>query len=249
MSSLTSMQGKVITITGAASGIGLALAHLLDSRGATLSLADVNIAGLNAVLDSMQGKTHIATVVDVRKSAEVNAWIEKTIKELGRIDGAANVAGVHTGKNSGLADETEEHWDLTMDVNAKGVFLCMRAQLKVMTDGSSIVNAASVAGIRGVAYSSLYSASKHAVVGLTRSAAKENGHRNIRVNAIAPGTIDTPMITQIENGMGRAAATSHQLLDRKAQPEEVASVMAFMLSDEASFVTGSIWCADGGWHT
>lgn len=249
MSSSSSVQGKVITITGAASGIGLALSRLLAGRGAILSLADVDNAGLDAALGSLPGKGHITTVVDVRKSAAVNAWIEKTVKELGKIDCAANVAGVHTGKGSGLADETDEHWDLTMDVNAKGVFFCMRAQLKAMTDGGSIVNAASVAGIRGVAYSSLYSASKHAVVGMTRSAAKENGHRRIRINAIAPGTIDTPMITQIEDGMGRAAVTSHQVLDRKGKAEEMASVMAFMLGDEASFVTGSVWCADGGWHS
>ena len=136
-----------------------------------------------------------------------------------------------------------------MDVNAKGVFFCMRAQLKAMADGGTIVNAASVAGIRGVANSSIYATSKHAVVGMTRSAARENGSRRIRINAIAPGIIDTPMIQKIEEGTGRVAATSQQALDRKAQPEEMATVIAFLLGDEASFVTGSVWSADGGWHS
>ncbi|MCJ1300727.1 hypothetical protein MMC08_003524 [Hypocenomyce scalaris] len=247
MSSST-VQGKVIAITGAASGIGLALARLLASRGAILSLADVNQAGLDAAIKSLQGKGHIETVVDVRKSSEVNAWIEETVKELGKLDGGANLAGVHTGK-AVLADETDEHWDFTMDVNAKGVFFCMRAQLKAMADGGTIVNAASVAGIRGVANSSIYATSKHAVVGMTRSAARENGSRRIRINAIAPGIIDTPMIQKIEEGTGRVVATSQQALDRKAQPEEMATVIAFLLGDEASFVTGSVWSADGGWNS
>ena len=108
MSSST-VQGKVIAITSAASGIGLALARLLASRGVILSLADVNHAGLDAAINSIQGKGHITTVVDVRKSSEVNAWIEKTVKELGKLDGGANLAGVHTGKGAVLADETDEH--------------------------------------------------------------------------------------------------------------------------------------------
>jgi len=246
---MSAVQGKVIAITGAASGIALAVSRLLASRGAILSLADLNQSGLDATLSSLEGKGHITTVVDVRKSSEVNAWIEKTVKELGKLDGGCNLAGVHTGKGATLANETDEHWDFIMDVNAKGVFYCMRAQLNAMSDGGSIVNAASVAGIRGLANSSLYVASKHAVVGMTRSAARENGSRNIRINAIAPGVIDTPMVQKIEEGMGHEMQTKQQALDRKAKPEEMAAVIAFLLGDEASFVTGSIWSADGGWHS
>jgi len=243
------MNGKVIAITGAGSGIARATAKVLASRGAVLSLADRDQSGLDETMKSLEGSKHIATVLDVRKPAEIEAWMEKTVKELGKLDGACNLAGVHTGKGKILAEETDENWDFIFDVNAKGVFQCMRSELNHMNDGGSMVNAASVAGIKGIPNSSIYVASKHAVVGMTKSAARENGHRNIRINAIAPGAINTPMVDKIEASMGTSMNTSVQCLDRKAQPEEMANVIAFMLSDEASFVTGSVWSADGGWHT
>jgi NAD(P)-dependent dehydrogenase (short-subunit alcohol dehydrogenase family) len=246
---MANMNGKVVAITGAGSGIARALAKVLASRGAILSLADRDQEGLNDTLKALEGSKHIATIVDVRSTSEIEAWIDKTVKQLGKLDGAANLAGVHTGKGKVLAEETDENWDFIFDVNAKGVFKCMRSELNHMAEGGSIVNAASVAGIRGIPNSSIYVASKHAVVGMTKSAARENGHRNIRVNAIAPGTIDTPMVQKIEAGIGSRLNTKVQCLDRHAQPEEMATVIAFMLSDEASFVTGACWSADGGWQT
>jgi NAD(P)-dependent dehydrogenase (short-subunit alcohol dehydrogenase family) len=246
---MANMNGKVVAITGAGSGIARALAKVLASRGAILSLADRDQEGLNDTLKVLEGSKHITTVVDVRSTSGVEAWIDKTVKQLGKLDGAANLAGVHTGKGRVLAEETDENWDFIFDVNAKGVFKCMRSELNHMAEGGSIVNAASVAGIKGIPNSSIYVASKHAVVGMTKSAARENGHRNIRINAIAPGTIDTPMVQKIEAGMGSRLNTKVQCLDRHAQPEEMATVIAFMLSDEASFVTGACWSADGGWQT
>lgn len=248
---MANMKGKVVAITGAGSGIGRALTKLLASRGATLSLADRDQPGLDETVKGLEveGQIVLATVVDVRNTSHIEAWMERTVKKLGKLDGAANLAGVHTGKGKILADETDENWDFIFDVNAKGVFKCMRSELNHMKDGGSIVNAASVAGIKGIPNSSIYVASKHAVVGMTKSAARENGHRNIRVNAIAPGTIDTPMVQKIEAGMGSRLNTKVQCLDRHAQPEEMATVIAFMLSDEASFVTGAVWSADGGWAT
>lgn len=235
---MASLKGKVIAITGAASGIGLSTARLLASRGATLSLADLNQSGLGTALSSLEGSNHLTTVVDVRKTSDIDSWISKTVKALGKLDGACNLAGVHTGKGLPLAEESDEDWDFMMGVNGKGVFLCMRAELNNMKDGGAIVNAASIAGIRGMPNGAIYVASKHAVVGMTRSAARENGKRNIRINAIAPGTIDTPMVHKIEENLGQRLDTSMQALDRHAKPEEMATVIAFMLSDEASFVTG-----------
>jgi NAD(P)-dependent dehydrogenase (short-subunit alcohol dehydrogenase family) len=184
------MDGKVIAITGGASGIGLALAKLLSSRGALLSLADLQEEPLLAAADAIRtkGGKVITTALDVRKPEQVNAWLDDTKSKYGRLDGAANVAGV-LGPNMykhTTAELSNEEWDLVMGVNATGVFNCVRKELQVIADGGSIVNAASVLGLRGAAKNPAYSASKHAVVGLTKCAAKDAGDRNVRVNAVAP---------------------------------------------------------------
>lgn len=179
------MNGKVVAITGGASGIGLALAKLLHSQGAKLAIADVNEKALGEAA-SVLGSDVMTDVVDVRDDSAVNAWIERIVKHFDRIDAAANIAGV-IGKHHGvraLKDQDDEQWKLIFDVNVTGLMHCMRAELKHMTAGS-IVNAASIQGIQGFANHAAYSASKHAVVGLTRSVSKETGP-HIRINAVAP---------------------------------------------------------------
>lgn len=195
MSSMQQFSEKVIAITGAASGIGLATAMLLASRGATLSIADVQAEPLRAaeraIAAQSPGCALLATILDVRDAGAVEAWIEATVSRFGRLDGAANVAGVVPrsigGDDSSLIEKYDmDEYDTVMGVNARGLMLCLKYQLAAVGKGASIVNAASIAGLIGRAKNASYAASKHAVVGLTRSAAKEVGPRGVRVNCICP---------------------------------------------------------------
>lgn len=249
---MSALQGKVIACTGAASGIGLVTAKLLSERGASLSLADINQSQLEEVAKDIEnsGGQVIWTVVDVTKASQVDSWIEKTVKHFGQLDGAVNLAGVigASASTTMLRDMTDKEWDFVMDINAKGVFNCMRAELRAMGSGASIVNAASVLALIGMPTNSIYGASKHAVAGLTRAAAKEEGKNNIRINAVAPGMIATPMTTEIQTTQKvEKLNTSYQAFDRTGKPEEIASIIAFLLGDESTFVTGAIWSCDGGW--
>jgi NAD(P)-dependent dehydrogenase (short-subunit alcohol dehydrogenase family) len=177
----------VIAITGAASGIGLTVANLAAQHGAKLALADLNSDELAKVVESLRlaGTDAIGTVVNVASSQDVDKWVGSIIEHFGRLDGAANMAGVE-GKMSNTSALSDENWNSVISVNLTGLMYCIRAQVRVMKDKGSIVNAASIAGLRGGSGMSAYSASKHGVIGLTKSVAKEEGVRGIRVNAVAP---------------------------------------------------------------
>lgn len=184
------MDNKVIAITGAASGMGREVAKVLASKGAKVSLCDVQSGPLDTLVTEITqaGGTAIAVAADVRNRKDVEAWVQTTVEKLGKLDGAANLAGV-IGKQNNIAsfqDIDDDDWDFIIGVNQRGLMNCMRAQIPHFNDGGSIVNAASVAGVMGVARNAAYSASKHAVIGLTRSAAKELGERQIRCNCFCP---------------------------------------------------------------
>ncbi|KAI8622964.1 3-oxoacyl-reductase [Xylariaceae sp. FL1651] len=262
MSSTQQFANKVIALTGAASGIGLATAHTLASRGAKLSLADIQLEGLENVMSDLQSKYGaevIISKVDVRKYDDVDAWIGNTIQTFGKLDGAANLAGV-ISRNLGLktlADEDPDDWDFVIGVNLTGVMHCMKAEMRVIADKGSIVNASSIAGVTGRERNGGYSASKHGVLGLTRSAAKELGSKGVRVNAICPGRIATPMLGlcgQLAEGQQDVKGNSEEVdlseiaLRRNGQPEEVAYLIAFLLSDESTYMTGGTIAIDGGWN-
>ncbi|KAF1849371.1 NAD(P)-binding protein [Cucurbitaria berberidis CBS 394.84] len=257
------LSGRVIAITGAASGIGLATAHLLASRNATLSIADVNATALEKAERDLKQRFPsvdiLPYVLNVSKEEEVQKWIETIIAVYGRLDGAANLAGV-IGPSIGLKGIDKQdisEWDFIMSVNLRGVMLCLKHQLRHISDhsGGSIVNASSIAGVQGMANNAAYSASKHGVIGLTRSAAKEVGHRGVRVNAVCPGYIDTPMNHKsrdiaIQNGMEaqREKRITSVALKRTGAPEECAELIVYLLGDGSSFITGNAISVDGGWN-
>jgi NAD(P)-dependent dehydrogenase (short-subunit alcohol dehydrogenase family) len=186
---MVSLQGLVISITGAASGIGLEIARLAASRGAKLSLADIQEDKLKEVVSELRALNTevIGTRVNVASNQEVDDWVTATMKHFGRLDGAANIAGVASnGKTSKFVDMSNEDWDAVLGINLTGLMYCNRAQLRVMKKGASIVNCASVVGLMGQPNLCAYSVSKHGVIGLTKTVAKEVAGMGIRVNAVAP---------------------------------------------------------------
>lgn len=242
------MEGKVVAITGAASGVGLATAHLLASRGASLSLADVQADALKAAVKSIQeanpdSKLH-SQAVDVTDSKSVNEWHDAILKHYGHLDGAANIAGVlDIGKK--IVETEDEAWERVLNVNLKGVFFCLRAQLQRIESKGSIVNTASTAGLHASPTLAAYGASKAGVINVTRSAAREVGRKGIRVNCIAPGALETPMSRK--SGLNAAEFLKRVPLEQRiGQPEEIASLIAFLLSEESSFTTGAVYTSDGG---
>jgi NAD(P)-dependent dehydrogenase (short-subunit alcohol dehydrogenase family) len=231
-------EDDVALVTGGASGIGAATVALLRSRGATVIAADVADG---------EGVEHL----DVTDEGAVDALVGRIVAEHGRLDLAANVAGL-PGTYGTVAETVSADWRRTIDVNLHGVFFCLRAELRAMLaadpPGGAIVNVASSAGRMGVAGLADYSASKHAVLGLTKSAALEVARAGIRVNAVCPGTVRTPMLEGFVGGdadllekMGRRSP-----IGRLGEPDEVAEAVAWLLSEAASLVTGSTLDADGG---
>jgi NAD(P)-dependent dehydrogenase (short-subunit alcohol dehydrogenase family) len=245
------LKGKVIVLTGAASGIGLETALLFAKQGAYLSIADVNadaLAEKAAEIEKVSTGKVLSTTVDVRKDDQVNAWIAKTVETFGKLDGAVNMAGVipKVINKERVEDLNNEDWHFVMDVNLHGIMHCMRAQLQNMNDKGSLVNAASICGLIGFPKNAAYTASKHAVIGLSRTAAKEVGDREIRVNCIAPGLIDGPMQQKSVAARGGEMVWKQQI-QRRGTPLEVGCLIAWLLSDDTQYITGTVQVIDGGW--
>ena len=249
---------QTIIITGAGSGLGEATAVRLGEEGANLVLVDLNAEGLERAKQLIAEKNPDAKVelltADVTDEAEVEAYVAKAVEAFGRIDGFFNNAGVE-GKQNLTENYGAEEFARVIDVNLNGVFLGMQHVLKVMhAQGSgSIVNCASVGGIRGVGNQSGYAASKHGVIGLTRNSAREYGEFGIRINAIAPGAIMTAMVEGSLRQMGGddweavgAQFVSVNPMKRFGEPAEVAGLVAYLLSDDSTFVNAAVIPIDGG---
>ncbi len=249
-----SVSGKVIVLTGAGSGMGLEAAKYLSSQSAKISISDVQEKALNDATSEIKnaGGTVISQVVDVSNRSQVEDWIQKTVETFGKIDCCVNMAGV-VGRQHGIANIEEiddDQWDFIQAVNVKGILNCMRAAIPHMNEGGSIVNAASVSGLQAFPKTAAYVASKFAVVGITKTAAKELGDRKIRCNCICPGLIDTPMLTSVAHQKGSESSDDMKSvvpLGRLGTTREVAQLIEWLLSDGSVYISGTAQRIDGGW--
>jgi NAD(P)-dependent dehydrogenase (short-subunit alcohol dehydrogenase family) len=245
----TIFKNKTALVTGGSSGIGKATALAFAKRGAKVMIADrdENKETLQQIRDS--GAEVDFVKCDVSRAGDVKALVEKTISLFGGIDFAFNNAGVE-GITAPVQDCTEENWDKTMGINLKGIWLCMKYEIPEMLKKGkgAIVNCSSVAGLVGFAGLPAYVASKHGVIGLTKTSALECAKSGIRVNAVCPGVIKTPMIDRLTGNKKEAEDqfTALEPVGRLGLPEEIAGAVIWLCSDEASFVTGHAMAVDGG---
>ena len=240
--------GKVALVTGAGSGIGRATALAFAAMGARLIVADVNetASAETAALVADTGNTAVSIAADVASADAVQAMVQMAIARFDRLDFAFNNAGVSGGR-PGIDDFDEGLYDRVLAINAKGVFLGMKFQIPEMLKlgSGAIVNMASVAGLTGLG-AFAYTASKHAVVGMTRAAAIRYAGQGIRINAVCPGVVDTPMVARAAANNVATVATSIQPIGRQAAAEEIADAVIWLCSKKASFVVGHPLVVDGG---
>ena len=244
--------GKVSLVTGGASGIGKATALAFAREGARTVISDVDFGGGQETVRMIEdsGGEAVFIKADVTSSEEVEALVGEAVQTYGQLDCAFNNAGLERELTNPDERHSEETFQSVIDANLRGVWLCMKYEIAQMLEQGSgaIVNTSSVAGLVGIPNQPIYVASKHAVSGLTKSVAVEYADRGIRINAVCPGLVDTPLMDRIyaSNPELKAQADSWQPIGRTAQPEEIAEAVIWLCSDKASFVVGHMMTVDGG---
>jgi NAD(P)-dependent dehydrogenase (short-subunit alcohol dehydrogenase family) len=245
------LEGKVALVTGGTSGIGRDTAILFAKAGAKVAIAGRREAEGQETVELVRaaGGDGLFVRADVSKASEVEALIKNTVERFGRLDAAFNNAGIE-GVWVPIVRQSEADWDRTIEINLKGVWLCLKYEIRQMLkqgDGGAIVNMSSITGLIGTAGAATYSASKHGVIGLTKSAALETARSGIRINAVCPAVIETPMGDRL---FGSPAAHKYVLgchpIGRFGRPMEIAEAVVWMCSDRASFMTGQSLVLDGG---
>ena len=250
VSNMDGISDSVAIVTGASTGIGYAAALRFAEEGASVVAADVNVEEGEATVEEIteMGGEAIFVETDVSDFEDVQAMVDAAVDTYGGLDFAFNNAGIE-GANEPTTDQPMDNWEQVIDVNLKGVFQAMKAEIPVMLEdgGGSVVNTSSIAGKVGFPEISPYVASKHGIIGLTKTAALEYSEAGVRVNAICPGVIDTPMVDRSSGDNeavdGAIAATP---IGRLGEPEEIGDAAVWLCSDDASFVTGEALVADGG---
>ncbi|MGU3389779.1 SDR family NAD(P)-dependent oxidoreductase [Sphingomonas sp. M1A8_2b] len=249
MSNAHRFTGKVAFITGAASGIGRATAIAFATEGARVAILDRTEDALSETADALRKAGAEALVIpcDVSKPDQVEVAVGRVVETFGRLDIAFNNAGVEN-KAAPVHEIELDEWDRILDINLRGAFVCMKHKLSQMVRQGSgvIVNTSSGAGVRGVAGGASYTASKHAIIGLTKAAALDYAKQNIRVNAVLPGNIETPMMDRFTNG-DIQKAIDLEPVGRLGKPEEIADAVLWMSANLGAFVTGAAVSVDGGW--
>ena len=245
-------EGKIALVTGGSSGIGRATALVFSREGATVIITDVDSKGGEETVTRIMetGGKSIFLNADVSQAREVESIVSTTVKLYGRLDIAFNNAGVG-GHGIPTHEYEEDSWDRILNINLKGVWLCMKYEIAQMLrqGGGSIVNTASVAGLVGWRHTSAYVASKHGVIGLTKSAALEYAQQGIRINSVCPGIIRTPIVERViaRDPQRESWMTETEPIGRLGNPTEVAEAVVWLCSNAASFVTGHGMAVDGGW--
>ena len=249
-----SLDGKTALVTGGGSGIGRAASLAYANDGARVVVVDVNVEGGEETIQQIKesGGEAILVHADVSNPKDTQAMVDQAVEAFGSLDCAFNNAGISGGRDRLLtADYREDDWDRVLSINLKGVWLCMKSEIPQMLKqgGGAIVNTASIAGLAGLSGTVAYVAAKHGATGLTKAAAVEYATSGIRVNAVCPGYIQTPLVQPIfqeNDGMEERVASRHPM-GRLGEPEEIAQAVLWLSSDKAAFVTGHNMPVDGGY--